>query len=133
MVQAWQGCAWWRSYHCSPLPTGRSCSTLLLARRDTVTLPGFSPWASSDFPNTRTGAWWSPTPRVEWSLGLEAEALPGARRFALRSLLARRAWGARAGYVGTHPRAWLICLAPCVLSTWSVKGMRGVPNPLAPG
>ena len=55
MVKLWQQCAWWRSYHCSPLPVGAPYFTLLLARRDTVTLPAFTPWANVPFSNSIMG------------------------------------------------------------------------------
>lgn len=55
MVKLWQQCAWWRGYHCSPLPAGAPYFTLLLARRDTVTLPAFTPWASLPYANSVMG------------------------------------------------------------------------------
>ncbi|GLI62240.1 hypothetical protein VaNZ11_004835 [Volvox africanus] len=43
---------WFRRYHCSPVPRERTYFTLLLARRDTVTLPAMQPWMEKEYNNT---------------------------------------------------------------------------------
>ncbi|GFR50718.1 hypothetical protein Agub_g12975 [Astrephomene gubernaculifera] len=46
--------AWFRRYHCSPVPD-QPYFTLLLARRDTATLPAMQPWMNKDFSNSLMG------------------------------------------------------------------------------
>ncbi|KXZ46987.1 hypothetical protein GPECTOR_39g481 [Gonium pectorale] len=54
MVLLFRQSAWFRQYHCSPVPE-QPYFTLLLARRDTVTLPAMSPWNEKPFPVTQMG------------------------------------------------------------------------------
>ncbi|EFJ51385.1 hypothetical protein VOLCADRAFT_120457 [Volvox carteri f. nagariensis] len=55
MLLIFRQCSWFRLYHCSPAPEGKSYFTLLLARRDTVTLPAMQPWLEKEFANSCMG------------------------------------------------------------------------------
>ncbi|KAG2428926.1 hypothetical protein HXX76_011170 [Chlamydomonas incerta] len=47
--------SWFRRYHHSPEPRHQPYFTLLLARRDSVTLTALQPWANKDFENSVMG------------------------------------------------------------------------------
>ncbi|KAG2432061.1 hypothetical protein HYH02_013129 [Chlamydomonas schloesseri] len=55
MVLLFSQTAWYRRYHCSPLPREQPYFTLVLARRDTVTLTALQPWANKDYENSVMG------------------------------------------------------------------------------
>ncbi|GLC36570.1 hypothetical protein PLESTB_000163000 [Pleodorina starrii] len=55
MVLIFRQSNWFRRYHCSPVAEDKSYFTLLLARRDTVTLPALQPWMEKDFANSCMG------------------------------------------------------------------------------
>ncbi|PNW83056.1 hypothetical protein CHLRE_06g305050v5 [Chlamydomonas reinhardtii] len=55
MVMLFGQTAWFRRYHCSPAPREQPYFTLVLARRDSVTLTAMQPWASKDYDNSVMG------------------------------------------------------------------------------
>ncbi|KAG2495729.1 hypothetical protein HYH03_006327 [Edaphochlamys debaryana] len=92
MVIIFSQSAWFGRYHCSPVPE-QPYFTLLLARRDTVTLPGTQPWNNKDFPGSRCGrgilytrAVVAGRPLVVGTTHLESPVGPGAEEERQRQL-----------------------------------------------
>ncbi|KAG2497060.1 hypothetical protein HYH03_005057 [Edaphochlamys debaryana] len=86
MVTIFSQTAWFRRYHCSPVPE-QQYFTLLLARRDTVTLPAMQPWHNKDFLGSLMGrgilytrAVVAGRPLVVGTTHLESPVGPGAQQ-----------------------------------------------------